>query len=112
MQNYYHLCRQDQGKVARITERNGRVHVGRIVRVTNSKVYIAPVGGRHRGYGFGYWGGGWGGWEQPTVSALVSLPDLRLEVCSSGNKESPLSIFQAGFFSLHFLYFIKIFFKR
>ena len=44
MQNYYHLCRQHQGKVARITERNGRVHVGRIVRVTNSKVYIAPVG--------------------------------------------------------------------
>ncbi|MCD7913114.1 hypothetical protein BvL003_09880 [Bacillus velezensis] len=62
MQNYYHLCRQHQGKVARITERNGRVHVGRIVRVTNSKVYITPVDGRHRGYGFGYWGGGWGGW--------------------------------------------------
>ncbi|MDQ8091561.1 hypothetical protein [Bacillus amyloliquefaciens] len=61
MQNYYHICRQHHGKVARITERNGRVHVGRIVRVTRSKVYISPVGhGGHRGYGYGCWG--WGGW--------------------------------------------------
>ncbi|KXZ18137.1 hypothetical protein AXI59_17075 [Bacillus nakamurai] len=60
MGNYYHICRQHHGKVARITERNGRVHVGRITRVTNSKVYITPVGhGGYRGYGYGYWGG-WG----------------------------------------------------
>ncbi|MEC1622117.1 hypothetical protein P4T79_08015 [Bacillus mojavensis] len=59
MEKYYHLCRQHQGKVARITERNGRVHVGRITRVTNSKVFIAPVtsGGPRGGFGYGYWGG-------------------------------------------------------
>ncbi|MCY8248056.1 hypothetical protein MOC35_21250, partial [Bacillus inaquosorum] len=28
MERYYHLCRNHQGKVVRITERCGRVHVG------------------------------------------------------------------------------------
>lgn len=62
MERYYKLCQQHMGKVARITDRNGRVHVGRIERVTNRKVYIRPVGGSRGGFGFGYWGGyyGWG----------------------------------------------------
>ena len=45
MERYYKLCQQHMGKVARITDRHGRVHVGRIERVTNRKVYIRPVGG-------------------------------------------------------------------
>lgn len=62
MERYQKLCQQHMGKVARITDRNGRVHVGRIERVTNRKVYIRPVGGSRGGFGFGYYGGyyGWG----------------------------------------------------
>ncbi len=53
MERYYKLCQQHMGKVARITDRNGRVHVGRIERVTNRKVYIRPVGGSRGGFGYG-----------------------------------------------------------
>ncbi len=70
MERYYKLCQQHMGKVARITDRNGRVHVGRIERVTNRKVYIRPVGGSRGGFGFGYWGGLWLGcsvWHRPWV---------------------------------------------
>lgn len=45
MERYYHLCKNHQGKVVRITERGGRVHVGRITRVTRDRVFIAPTGG-------------------------------------------------------------------
>ncbi len=55
MERYYHLCKNHQGKVVRITERGGRVHVGRITRVTRDRVFIAPVGGGPRGFGYGYW---------------------------------------------------------
>ncbi|MEI4788778.1 hypothetical protein WAX46_00075 [Bacillus sp. FJAT-53060] len=65
MERYYKLCQQHMGKVARITDHNGRVHVGRIERVTNRKVYIRPIGRSRQGFGFGFYGGyyGWGwGW--------------------------------------------------
>nr|WP_154495358.1 MULTISPECIES: hypothetical protein [Bacillus] len=58
---YYRFCHQNIGRVARITDKGGRVHVGRIVRVSPSKVYIAPMirrGGR--GFAYGYYGGWWG----------------------------------------------------
>jgi hypothetical protein len=58
-QHYYHLCCRYNGKVVRINDRNGRVHVGRIHRVTPHKVYIEPTIGRG-GYGFGYYGYGYG----------------------------------------------------
>ncbi|RSK27268.1 hypothetical protein EJF36_10460 [Bacillus sp. HMF5848] len=59
----YELCCKYHGKVVRIEDRNGRVHVGRITRVSREKVYIQPTGaGRNLGgYGFG-WGWGWGGY--------------------------------------------------
>ncbi|KAF1679938.1 hypothetical protein AAGG74_04135 [Bacillus mexicanus] len=60
MERYYHLCRNHQGRVVRITERGGRVHVGKITRVTRDRVFIAPTGGGPRGFGYGYWGGYWG----------------------------------------------------
>lgn len=43
MDRYYRFCHQNIGRVARITDKGGRVHVGRIVRVSPSKVYIAPM---------------------------------------------------------------------
>ncbi|MFC3882195.1 hypothetical protein ACFOU2_01100 [Bacillus songklensis] len=55
--NYYHLCCRHQGRVARITDRYGNVHVGRIARVTRSRVYIQPLR-RRGGYGWGYYGYG------------------------------------------------------
>ncbi|MBD1379036.1 hypothetical protein [Metabacillus arenae] len=58
-QDYYRLCCQHRGKVARITDRAGRTHVGRIVNVTRRKVYIQPMGPRGGGYGLGFWGGGY-----------------------------------------------------
>ena len=56
-QNMYHLCCKHQGKMVRITEHCGRVHVGRITGVDRRMVYIQPHRG-FGGYGFGYWG--WG----------------------------------------------------
>ena len=58
-QHYYHLCCRYKGKVVRITDKAGRVHVGRICRVTPHKVYIEPMI-RRGGYGFGFGGWGWG----------------------------------------------------
>lgn len=61
MERYYRFCHQNIGKVARITDKTGRVHVGRIVRVSPNKVFIAPMIRRGApGYGYGYYGGWWG----------------------------------------------------
>ncbi|WP_456275800.1 hypothetical protein [Bacillus sp. AK128] len=61
----YGLCCRYQGKLVRINEHGGRVHVGRIQRVTRTHVFIEPVGTRG-GLGYGYWGGyggyGYGGY--------------------------------------------------
>ncbi|PGT74842.1 MULTISPECIES: hypothetical protein [Bacillaceae] len=60
-QHYYNLCCRYTGKVVRINDRNGRVHVGRIHRVTPNRVFIQPmVRGGRGGFGYGYYGGGWG----------------------------------------------------
>jgi ferredoxin-fold anticodon binding domain-containing protein len=40
LNQYYDICNRHIGKTARITDRSGRVHVGRITRVTRNKVYI------------------------------------------------------------------------
>lgn len=58
-QNYYDLCCRYQGKVVRINDTRGRMHVGRINRVTRNKVYIEPMTQRG-GYSFGYYGYGYG----------------------------------------------------
>ncbi|MFD1735488.1 hypothetical protein ACFSCX_02825 [Bacillus salitolerans] len=60
-QDIYGLCCRYQGKVVRINDRNGRVHVGRITRVTRSHVYITPAGRPGAGgYGYGFYGAGYG----------------------------------------------------
>ena len=66
-QNMYSLCSQYQGKMVRITEHCGRVHVGRITGVDRRMVYIQPQ------RGFGGYGWGWGGWGYPGVGYGVAL---------------------------------------
>ncbi|HZH62982.1 MAG TPA: hypothetical protein VEY70_26230 [Metabacillus sp.] len=54
-QHYYNLCCRYYGKDVRITDRTGRVHLGRICRVTPNKVYIEPRIQRG-GFGYGFYG--------------------------------------------------------
>lgn len=61
--NVYDLCCKYHGKVVRITDRTGRVHVGQITRVSRSMVWIRP-NSNLGGYGYGFYGGygiGYGG---------------------------------------------------
>lgn len=59
--NYYNLCCQHRGKLVTIRDRAGKIHRGRITRVTRSHVYLSPSGGRGLGgYGWGYYGAGYG----------------------------------------------------
>ena len=55
--HYYHMCRKHIGKIARITDRRGRVHVGRIMDVDRKCVYIKPCGAGLGGFSYGWWGG-------------------------------------------------------
>ncbi|KIL45378.1 hypothetical protein [Jeotgalibacillus soli] len=57
--NVYNLCCRYQGKVVRIQDRNGRVHVGEITRVSRDRVWIRPVRNQG-GYGYGWYGYGYG----------------------------------------------------
>jgi hypothetical protein len=62
-QRWYDVCCKCRGQVVRIHDKFGRVHVGRITRVTPNKVYIFPTGIRNRnlgGFGLGYYGYGFG----------------------------------------------------
>ncbi|WP_042477220.1 hypothetical protein [Bacillus ndiopicus] len=53
----YDLCCQYHGKRVRITERDGRIHEGRITRVDRRMVWLEPDGG-FGGYRLGFWGFG------------------------------------------------------
>lgn len=66
--NYFDVCNKYRGKVVRITDRNSRVHVGRITRVTKKHVWIQPVGNR----GYGYWGWGYGGYGYPIGLGFIT----------------------------------------
>jgi hypothetical protein len=46
---YYHICSSNIGLVATIRTYDGRVCSGRISRVTDSHVYLTPVGGEISG---------------------------------------------------------------
>jgi len=52
----YNLCCQYQGKRVRITDKQGKVHVGHITKVDKRHVWLMPDG-RYGGYGIGFWGG-------------------------------------------------------
>ncbi|KUP06292.1 hypothetical protein Q73_08660 [Bacillus coahuilensis m2-6] len=54
---YYDLCNRNVGQVVRVREKCGRVHVGRITRVSRSHVFINPVSpSGPRGFGYGPYG--------------------------------------------------------
>ncbi|MGG3891636.1 hypothetical protein [Metabacillus fastidiosus] len=59
-QNYYNICCQYQGKMVRINDRAGNVHVGRIMRVSSNRVFIQSNQRPPRGFGLGYYGAGYG----------------------------------------------------
>jgi hypothetical protein len=61
-QDMYGLCCRYEGKVVRINEHGGRVHMGRITRVSPNRVYIQPMGPRGGLGGYGYGFGGYGGY--------------------------------------------------
>ncbi|AEH47733.1 hypothetical protein [Parageobacillus thermoglucosidasius] len=77
--HWYHTCCRYHGKVVRIHDKFGNVHIGRIVHVTPTRVYIAPVGARNLG-GFGYafvgWGWGWGYGIALAAIAAIALIGL------------------------------------
>ncbi len=52
----YNMCCQYHGKRVRITDKQGRLHVGRITKVDNRQVWLMPDG-KYGGYGIGFWGG-------------------------------------------------------
>ncbi|MGG5738210.1 MULTISPECIES: hypothetical protein [Bacillus cereus group] len=55
-QKCYDTCQRYFGKVVRIEDRDGRIHLGKIVDVTNDSVWIEPVKGRSSfDTGFGYY---------------------------------------------------------
>ncbi|MEK0222120.1 hypothetical protein [Bacillus proteolyticus] len=55
-QKCYDTCQRYFGKVVRIEDRDGRIHLGKIVDVTDDSVWIEPVKGRSSfDTGFGYY---------------------------------------------------------
>ncbi|MGP4074951.1 hypothetical protein [Halobacillus sp. K22] len=54
--NIYGLCCRYHGRDVRLTGGDGRVHYGRITRVTRNHVWLRPFPGP-RGYGFFFYGG-------------------------------------------------------
>ncbi|OJE49677.1 hypothetical protein, partial [Bacillus mobilis] len=55
-QKCYDTCQRYFGKVVRIEDRDGRIHLGKIIDVTKSSVWIEPVQQRSSfDTGFGYY---------------------------------------------------------
>ncbi|MCH1626372.1 hypothetical protein [Fredinandcohnia quinoae] len=78
MANYYDVCCRYQGRVVNIRCKNGKRHVGRILRVTNSHVYIQPFGERNLGgFSYGFWGG-YGGFYRPYAIPLAFITGVVL----------------------------------
>ncbi len=56
-QKCYNTCQRYFGKVVRIEDRDGHIHLGKIIDVTNDSVWIEPVQQRSSfDTGFGYYG--------------------------------------------------------
>ena len=51
---HYYTCRRYRGRVVRIEDYDGNIHLGRIIDVTNNSVWIEPVHKKRFDYGFGY----------------------------------------------------------
>ncbi|CAG9613293.1 hypothetical protein BACCIP111899_02507 [Bacillus rhizoplanae] len=55
---HYHTCRRYYGRVVRIEDYEGNIHIGKIVDITDESVWIEPVHRKRFDHGFGYGGGG------------------------------------------------------
>lgn len=53
-QDCYHLCHQYNGKIVRIHDIEGGLHVGKITKITEESVWIEPISKRPYNVGFGY----------------------------------------------------------
>ncbi|MEI4801923.1 hypothetical protein WAZ07_11395 [Bacillus sp. FJAT-51639] len=51
---HYYTCRRYHGRVVRVEDHDGNIHIGKIVDVTNKSVWIEPVHQKRFDYGFGY----------------------------------------------------------
>ncbi|WP_163538498.1 hypothetical protein [Gracilibacillus sp. YIM 98692] len=60
--HHYDLCCRNIGRPAKIVTHDGQVHRGIIRRVSPSRVFLEPIGGRRNlgGYGIGFFGYGAG----------------------------------------------------
>ncbi|MBC6972864.1 hypothetical protein H9I32_10875 [Bacillus sp. Xin] len=54
-QKCYNTCRRYFGKVVRIEDRDGYIHLGKIVDVTDDSVWIEPIHRPSFDTGFGYY---------------------------------------------------------
>ncbi|MCI2252902.1 hypothetical protein RG959_17230 [Domibacillus sp. 8LH] len=73
--HFYHLCSQHTGKKVKITCRDGKVHTGRITRVTRDHVWIRPAGFLG-GFGYGFYG--WYGYGYGYPVALAAIAGFAL----------------------------------
>ncbi|MEI4828706.1 hypothetical protein WAX78_04480 [Bacillus sp. FJAT-53711] len=55
---YFDTCRRYYGRVVRIEDHKGNIHIGRIVDVTDESVWIEPVHRKRFDHGFGFGGFG------------------------------------------------------
>ncbi|GEL76607.1 hypothetical protein [Tenuibacillus multivorans] len=70
----YNRCCQFHGEVVKVRQMDGFVHVGRITRVTPSRVWLQPVRG---GLGYGFYGG-YGGFGFGVPIALSFIAGIAL----------------------------------
>lgn len=75
--NYYDLCCKYQGQNVRITCSDGRVHRGKITKVTRDMVWILPTDGQG-GYGLGFGGFGFRGFGFGFGIALGTITGIAL----------------------------------
>jgi hypothetical protein len=71
----YSLCQKHYGKTVRITCHDGKVHTGKITRLTREHVWISPSGGLG-GFGYGYYGGY--GYRRAFPIALAAIAGFAL----------------------------------
>lgn len=55
--NYYDVCNQHKGKIVQITEKCGKIHVGKIIQVDPDYVWLERTNS-FQGFGYGYSGHG------------------------------------------------------
>lgn len=53
---HFHTCRRYYGRVVRIEDYKGNIHIGRIVDLTDESVWIEPVHRKRFDHGFGFGG--------------------------------------------------------